>query len=249
MVVPVCDPGPDVAFECLDGTLDAALSSGSRQYRRLNRAGDRQANAARHRIVQTRLRCDPRTQEYCEGRLKQGKTDAKSEMSTRPTGEQCLWGRGVGELLDGSNGHPELPLDGTPTVSCLQQGMDGGVPGPGPVGEPVPARPRRRGRVRGWDQLGFGLRCPGCQHAQAKTVLGDAPLSGLAQVVPQMPPVRDLDRLRRPAAAPSVKNGARSRQTTSTPGRWASQAARLDASRSGRRSIGRRVSTSTRTVP
>ncbi|WP_406310845.1 hypothetical protein [Streptomyces sp. NBC_00623] len=178
--------------------MDAALSSGSRQYRRLNRAGDRQANAARHRIVQTRLRCDPRTQEYCEGRLKQGKTDAKSEMSTRPTGEQCLWGRGVGELLDGSNGHPELPLDGTPTVSCLQQGMDGGVPGPGPVGEPVPARPRRRGRVRGWDQLGFGLRCPGCQHAQAKTVLGDAPLSGLAQVVPQMPPVRDLDRLRRP---------------------------------------------------
>ncbi|MFF1900669.1 transposase [Streptomyces sp. NPDC058228] len=74
MVVPVCDPGPDVAFECLDGTVEAALSSGSRQYRRLNRAGDRQANAALHRIVQTRLRCDPRTQEYCEGRLKQGKT-------------------------------------------------------------------------------------------------------------------------------------------------------------------------------
>lgn len=52
-----------------------------------------------------------------------------------------------------------------------------------------------------------------------------------------------------PAAAPSAKNGARSRQTTSTPGRWASHAARLDASRSGSKSIGRRVSTSTRTVP
>ncbi|MFC9619993.1 hypothetical protein ACFTXM_08330 [Streptomyces sp. NPDC056930] len=40
---------------------------------RLNRGGDRQANAALHRIVQTRLSCDPRTQEYCERRLKQGK--------------------------------------------------------------------------------------------------------------------------------------------------------------------------------
>ncbi|MFE7403920.1 transposase [Streptomyces sp. NPDC057557] len=49
-------------------------SSGTRQYRRLNRGGDRQANAALHRIVQTRLSCDPRTQEYYERRLKQGKT-------------------------------------------------------------------------------------------------------------------------------------------------------------------------------
>ncbi|WP_267881621.1 hypothetical protein [Streptomyces sp. NRRL S-1824] len=32
-------------------------------HRRLNCAGDRQENAALHRIVQTRLRCDARTQE------------------------------------------------------------------------------------------------------------------------------------------------------------------------------------------
>ncbi len=49
--------------------------------------------------------------------------------------------------------------------------------------------------------------------------------------------------------ATSAKNGARSRQTTSTVGRFASQAARLDDSRSGSRSTGRRLSTSTRTVP
>ncbi|WP_406222769.1 transposase [Streptomyces decoyicus] len=45
-------------------------SSGTRQYRRLNRGGDRQVNAALHRIVQTRLRFDPRTQDYYERRTK-----------------------------------------------------------------------------------------------------------------------------------------------------------------------------------
>jgi transposase len=49
-------------------------SSGGRQYRRLNRGGDRQANAALHRIVQTRLRFDPRTRQYYERRIAEGKT-------------------------------------------------------------------------------------------------------------------------------------------------------------------------------
>ncbi|MFF4160753.1 transposase [Streptomyces sp. NPDC001678] len=49
-------------------------SSGSRHCHRLNRVGDRQANVALHRIVQTRLRFDPRTQDYYERRLKEGKT-------------------------------------------------------------------------------------------------------------------------------------------------------------------------------
>lgn len=45
-------------------------SSGRHLYRRLNRGGDRQANAALHRIVQTRLRYDPRTQDYYARRIK-----------------------------------------------------------------------------------------------------------------------------------------------------------------------------------
>ncbi len=56
------------------GVSPVERSSGSRQYRRLNRGGDRQANAALHRIVQTRLRVGPRTQEYYERRSKEGKT-------------------------------------------------------------------------------------------------------------------------------------------------------------------------------
>ncbi|WP_330337020.1 transposase [Streptomyces sp. NBC_00557] len=60
--------GPDSAVSPVE------RSSGSRHYRRINRGGDRQANAALHRIVQTRLRVDPRTQDYCERRSKEGKT-------------------------------------------------------------------------------------------------------------------------------------------------------------------------------
>ncbi|MDX3451274.1 hypothetical protein PV396_04805 [Streptomyces sp. ME02-8801-2C] len=42
--------------------------------RRLNYGGDRQANAALHRIVFARLRHDPRTQAYCERRTQEDKT-------------------------------------------------------------------------------------------------------------------------------------------------------------------------------
>ncbi|MFE1010557.1 transposase [Streptomyces sp. NPDC058794] len=49
-------------------------SSGRRSTRRLNYSGDRQANAALHRIVFTRLRHDPRTQAYYERRTQEGKT-------------------------------------------------------------------------------------------------------------------------------------------------------------------------------
>lgn len=66
--------GSEAAFAALCGVSPVERSSGARQYRRLNRGGDRQANAALHRIVQTRLRFDPRTQEYYERRTQQGKT-------------------------------------------------------------------------------------------------------------------------------------------------------------------------------
>lgn len=62
------------SFAALCGVSPVERSSGRRQYRRLNRGGDRQANAAPHRIVFTRLRVDPRTQDYYERRIKEGKT-------------------------------------------------------------------------------------------------------------------------------------------------------------------------------
>ncbi|WP_405845389.1 IS110 family transposase [Streptomyces platensis] len=66
--------GSEASFAALCGASPVERSSGTRQYRRLNRGGDRQANAALHRIVQTRLRFDPRTRDYYERRTKEGKT-------------------------------------------------------------------------------------------------------------------------------------------------------------------------------
>lgn len=93
-------------------------------------------------------------------------------------------------------GHAELPLDRTQAVPCLQERVNGGVPGPGAVGEPVPGRPWRTGRFlfRGGLRLGFGDGRD--KGSQAAAMLGDGPFCGLAQVVPEVPPVRDLDGLR-----------------------------------------------------
>ncbi|MFD8325613.1 transposase [Streptomyces lydicus] len=43
--------GGEASFAALRGVSPVERSSGSRQYRRLNRGSDRQANAALHRIV------------------------------------------------------------------------------------------------------------------------------------------------------------------------------------------------------
>nr|WP_236711822.1 IS110 family transposase [Streptomyces azureus] len=64
----------EAAFAALCGVSPIEYSSGRRTSRRLNHGGDRQANAALHRIVFTRLRFDPRTQAHCERRIQEGKT-------------------------------------------------------------------------------------------------------------------------------------------------------------------------------
>ncbi|MGW7424898.1 IS110 family transposase [Streptomyces sp. NPDC054813] len=64
----------EASFAALCGVSPVERSSGRRHFRRLNRGGDRHANAALHRIVFTRLRVDSRTQDYYERRIKEGKT-------------------------------------------------------------------------------------------------------------------------------------------------------------------------------
>jgi transposase len=58
----------------LCGTSPVEASSGKTQRRRLNRGGDRQANAALFRIVLSRLRWEGRSQDYVKRRLAEGKT-------------------------------------------------------------------------------------------------------------------------------------------------------------------------------
>jgi transposase len=62
----------EAAFAMLCGVAPIPASSGRTHRHRLNRGGDRQANAALHRVVICRLRWDPRTRAYAERRAKEG---------------------------------------------------------------------------------------------------------------------------------------------------------------------------------
>jgi transposase len=64
----------EASFAALCGTSPVEASSGKTSRRRLNRGGDRQANAALYRIVLTRLRWEQRTRDYLERRISEGKT-------------------------------------------------------------------------------------------------------------------------------------------------------------------------------
>lgn len=62
----------EAAFAMICGTAPVPASSGRTHRHRLNRGGDRQANAALHRIVLSRLRWDPTTQAYMQRRREEG---------------------------------------------------------------------------------------------------------------------------------------------------------------------------------
>ena len=64
----------DAAFSMLCGSSPIQASSGKTIRHRLNRGGDRQANAALHRIVVVRLRWHQPTKDYMARRLTQGKS-------------------------------------------------------------------------------------------------------------------------------------------------------------------------------
>ena len=67
------------AFASLVGSSPVAANSGQKQNRyRLNRGGDRQANAALWRIAMVRLSCDQPTRDYLAKRQAEGKTKSEA---------------------------------------------------------------------------------------------------------------------------------------------------------------------------
>ena len=62
------------SYAAVCGTSPTDASSGLQRRHRLNRGGDRQANAALYIIVISRLRWDKRTQDYMARRISEGKT-------------------------------------------------------------------------------------------------------------------------------------------------------------------------------
>jgi transposase len=62
----------NAAFALLCGSSPIQASSGKTRRHRLNRGGDRQANAALHRIVVARLRHHQPTKDYLARRIREG---------------------------------------------------------------------------------------------------------------------------------------------------------------------------------
>lgn len=69
----------EAAFAALCGSNPIPASSGKTNRHRLNRGGDRHANAALWRIVVVRLSCDQRTRDYLAKRDHEGKGKNKAE--------------------------------------------------------------------------------------------------------------------------------------------------------------------------
>jgi transposase len=69
------------------GLAPIPISSGKTDRHRLDRGGNRQINAAVHRIAITRARCHPETQDYIARKRSEGKTtrEAICTCSSRPT--------------------------------------------------------------------------------------------------------------------------------------------------------------------
>lgn len=66
--------GSEAAFAALCGVSPIEMSSGKTSRRRLNRGGNREANAALFRIILTRLRVEQRTKDYVARRTAEGRT-------------------------------------------------------------------------------------------------------------------------------------------------------------------------------
>jgi transposase len=64
----------NACFSMLCGSSPIQASSGKTRRHRLNRGGDRQANAALHRIMVARLRHDQPTKNYLARRIREGKS-------------------------------------------------------------------------------------------------------------------------------------------------------------------------------
>ena len=93
------------SYAALCGASTVEASSGDTQRRRLNRGGDRQANAALYRITMSRLRWDQRTRDYLQRRLGDGKTHREAVRCLK-----CYIAREIFALLPSPARRPALDI-------------------------------------------------------------------------------------------------------------------------------------------
>ena len=94
----------EACFAALAGVSPLQASSGRTSRHRLNRGGDRALNRALHDIAKTRMRCDPRTQDYVQRRRAQGLSDREIR--------RCLK-RYIARELYRALTNPQPPADAT----------------------------------------------------------------------------------------------------------------------------------------
>ncbi len=71
------------AFAMFNGTAPVPVWSGNTTRHRLNRGGNRQLNAALHRILVTQMRCHPPAQHYLQRRIAHGNTKTEAIRALR----------------------------------------------------------------------------------------------------------------------------------------------------------------------
>ena len=86
---------------------------------RLNRGGNRQANAALYRVAIVRMRDDDRTKAYADRRTSEGKTGAKSYAASSDTSSAKY----TAPCAPHRPGHP--PLDKHRSINALAETING----------------------------------------------------------------------------------------------------------------------------
>jgi transposase len=83
--------GSDAKLARAAGVAPIPVSSGKTNRHRLDRGGNRQINAAIHRIAVTRARCHPETRDYIARRRAQGKTTSEAIRSLKRHLTRRVW--------------------------------------------------------------------------------------------------------------------------------------------------------------
>src|SRR4051794_877131 len=73
------------------GVAPIPVSSGKTNRHRLDRGGNRQINAAIHRVAVTRLRCHPETQDYIARKRAEGKSTREATRSLNRPLARRIW--------------------------------------------------------------------------------------------------------------------------------------------------------------
>ncbi|MFI6850105.1 transposase [Kitasatospora sp. NPDC050467] len=104
----------EAAFAALCGVSPVEQSSGKTQRRRLNRGGNRQANAAFYRIVMTRIRWDDRTQAYPQRRTAQGLSNRPRALPAFSRQQRSPGSHPERDTTQGLRHHAQVSDDSTP---------------------------------------------------------------------------------------------------------------------------------------